>query len=163
MPALLRRRALSVAIAVTLAFAVPVTLGGCSLVRNAVEGASGVTVDIGGESVPDDFPTEDVPLTEGDVVYGASVGDAASKVWNVTISVADATAIDTITAELTAAGFAASPQAGADATGSTRGFAKESYAVLVLVSQNSGDSTWTANYTVTLTPPSASPTPAPAG
>jgi hypothetical protein len=161
MTALRRRRAtLSLVLAATLALSAPVLLSGCSLAKNVVENATGGKVDIGGKSVPKDFPKAEVPLIDGDVVYGAAVGSSDNKVWNVTIKVADVTAFDSISTQLTGAGFAV-VTTGGDDKGKTGTFAKEGWGVQLLVS-NSGDKTgWIANYTVAHADASASPTPTP--
>ena len=97
-------------LAVSLAFVAP-ALTGCGLIRDAVEQATGGEVDFGGKSVPDDFPSE-VPLIEGEVLSGASAGNADGKIWNVTIKVDDASAFDEIAAQFEAAGFEASELGG---------------------------------------------------
>lgn len=138
-------------------------LGGCSVVRNAVDSASGGKVDIGGTSVPKDYPKEDVPLIDGKVVYGVGAAGAGGRVWNVTIAVKDRTATQAITTQLTGAGFTATASAGSDATGDTASFAKGPYSVIVAVSNPTGKSQWLANYTVTKVDATPTPTSTPAG
>lgn len=137
--------------AVTLAIALTVLVGpalsGCS-VQNLVQNATGGQVDIGGKSVPKDFP-RDVPLAAGDVILGGSVGAGANKVWNVTISVTGASAFDDIATQLTGAGFAhEGVVGGSTAAGGTGTFQNDKFGVLVVVSKN-GDKGWFVNYTVT--------------
>ena len=150
-------RLVTVVIAATVLIGVPVTLSGCSLARNAVESATGV--DIGDGGVPDDFPAE-VPLVDGEVVFGGSAGTDDAKGWNVTINVADATAFDTASAALVAAGFAAPAALGTDATGTSGTFLKAPYTVILVVSQL--EEQWVANYTVTFTAETPVPTETPA-
>ncbi|TPW73123.1 hypothetical protein [Schumannella sp. 10F1B-5-1] len=159
-----RRRA-AAAIAVALALGVPTLLSGCSIVQNAVEGASGDKVDIGGPSVPKSYPTDEVPLVDGEVVYGAGLVDGKDKSWAVTVKVADAAAFDTISNQLTtAAGFTAASTPGADADGRTGTFAKAPYTVILLVTEDK-QLGWIADYTVSYAEPtaSASPSASPAG
>src|SRR5947208_16980031 len=73
-------------------------LTGCGAIKDVIEKATGGQVT-GGTSVPEDFP-DAVPLIEGEVLAGGAVGDADSKVWNVTIKVDDAGAFDQITTQL---------------------------------------------------------------
>lgn len=119
-------------------------LGGCSIIQNAIGGATGGVVP--GQSVPADFP-KDVPLIDGDVLLGLAVpGDNGEKAWNVTIKVDGIDAFDKIKTQLTDAGFEYQEvSVGADT--STGGFTKDPYTVLVVVAQADGD--WNANYTVT--------------
>ncbi|TPW75829.1 hypothetical protein [Schumannella soli] len=160
----LSRRLAVVALASTIALGVPVALSGCAIVQNAVEGASGDKVDIGGESLPKSFPAKDVPLVEGDVVYGAGIVEGSNKSWSVTKKVADGAAFDTISAQLVAAGFTASSTPGADADGRSGTFAKAPYSVILLVTQDKKLG-WIADYAVTQTAETASPSPSatPAG
>lgn len=138
------------------------TLSGCSLIRDTVDQASGGSVDIGGKSVPADYPKDVVPLTTGDVIYGAKVTTSEGTAWNVTISVSGREAMQQITTQLTGAGLTATASAGSDATGDTATFTKDPYTVIVVVTQPAtGDQKgkWVANYTVTKASPSASPSP----
>jgi hypothetical protein len=153
-------RAVSLALAIGLAVAGVGALGGCSLARNVVEGATGGKVDIGGASVPSTFPKDAVPLVTGDVVYGASLKTEEGQGWNVTIKVSGLDAYDGISTQLTGAGFTAG-QSGRDDLGATGTFAKDPYAVVVLVSKPDAKTGWTVNYTVTKSTPTASPTPTP--
>jgi hypothetical protein len=134
-------------LAVSLALVAP-ALTGCGVIQDAVEQATGGDVDFGGNSVPEDFPSE-VPLIDGEVLSGASAGNADGKIWNVTIKVEDASAFDEIKTQLEDAGFEASELGGTTGEGSTGTFTKDPYGVLVVV--GGGDSTegWVANYTVT--------------
>lgn len=153
-----RSRLTAVLLAVVVAIGVPVTLSGCSIARNVVEGATGV--DIGDGGIPDDFPTDQVPLIEGEVVFGGSGGTADARGWNVTVEVTDGTAFDTAKAALEAAGFAAGPAGGTDASGTSGTWLKEPYTVILVVS-SIDDGTWVANYTVTATAPVETPSETP--
>jgi hypothetical protein len=123
-------------------------LAGCSMVEGIIEQQTGGDVTIGGDTVPEDFPTADVPLPEGQVLNGSSFGNADGKTWNILFELTDPAAPDSITAQLEAAGFIAVTAAGTgfSETGGTLAFAKLPFAVNVLLGKT--DSGWTANYTV---------------
>lgn len=143
----LRKRTI---LAIALALAITPALSGCfgNPIEQIVEGATGGEVDLGGNSVPEGFPAE-VPLIEGEVLFGASLGNEEGKVWNVTIKVAGAEAIDTIVAELEGAGFTATEGfGGSTADGGTAVMDGAAYGVLVVVSKD-GEQGFVANYTVT--------------
>ncbi|MFZ2963975.1 MAG: hypothetical protein WA006_04740, partial [Rhodoglobus sp.] len=103
------RKRITVPVAIVLALAVTPALSGCfgNPVEQIIEGATGGDVDLGGASVPDGFPGE-VPLIQGEVVFGASIGNAEGRIWNVTIKVANAGALDQIVSQLEGAGFTSS-------------------------------------------------------
>lgn len=140
------RRLAAVALAASLLVAAPLTLTGCSMVEGIIETQTGGDIDLGGNTVPDDFPA-DVPLADGDIVNGSAIAsDGGEKVWNVLINVADPSAPDSIAAQLEGAGFT-SPGVG-DVTdeGGTLQYVKDDLVVNVLLAK-SGDG-WTGNYTV---------------
>jgi hypothetical protein len=141
-----RIRRLTVPLALLLVLGVAPAMSGCS-VQSLVENATGGTVDVGGKSVPKDFPA-DVPLIDGEVIYGAAVGPADARVWNVTVTVADVAAIDTISSQLSDAGFTAPVAPGTTANGAAGAFDGEKYGVLVAVTPDA-DNGFVANYTVT--------------
>lgn len=140
----LRRAALAAAVAVLL---VP-GLTGCigNPIESIIEGATGGDIDLGGSSLPEGFPAE-VPLYEGEIVYGIAIGDAAGKAFNVTVKVPAAAAADAIRAQLEGAGFTL--LGGSEPT-STSGAAYDGVAwgVVVVVTED-GAGNWVANYTVT--------------
>ncbi|MHA7986118.1 hypothetical protein ACX9R5_09945 [Rathayibacter sp. CAU 1779] len=141
----IRRAAIAVPLAVALAFGSTAALSGCSvqtLVRNITHGS----VKVGAHSVPSDFPSE-VPLAHGTVLYGVSAGSTGGKIWNVTIRVGGADALDSIAKQITDAGF----QQNLDHSGENGGsesFRKDPYTVLVVVTKDDAKG-WVANYTVT--------------
>jgi hypothetical protein len=145
------RKAVTVPLAVLIALAVTPALSGCfgNPVEQIIEGATGGDVDLGGKSVPDGFPSE-VPLAQGEVLFGASIGNEEGRVWNVTIKVADAGAIEQIVAQLEGAGFSTAAEGfgGSTADGGTAIVENDSYGVLVVVSKD-GENGFVANYTVT--------------
>ncbi|GAB3390294.1 hypothetical protein GCM10027568_13950 [Humibacter soli] len=140
-----RRAAVALPLAFALAFGSAAALSGCS-VQGIVKNVTHGHVDLGGKSVPADFPTA-VPLAKGEVLYGASVGSSDGKIWNVTIKVSGADAIDPISNQLTSAGFTEGMNSKTD-TGATATFTKDPYTVLVVVAKDNHKG-WVANYTVT--------------
>jgi hypothetical protein len=120
-------------------------------VQQIVGGATNGTVDVGGSSVPSDFPS-DIPLADGTVVSGNRVGTGDGAVWNVTITVADPTLPSELTTLLTDAGFrSTSDIPGMPDTGGTAALTNDVYGVVLVVTDNS-DATFSANYTVTAVP-----------
>ena len=143
-----------VPLAVAIAVAIAPSLTGCfgmmgNPLQGVIEGATGGNVDLGGTDLPDGFPTAEVPLYEGEIVSGMSLGDADGKIFNVLVKVPDASALDTIATQLEGAGFTA--DGGFTASGQDGGtaiYSNDSWSVLVLVSSDNAEG-WTANYTVT--------------
>lgn len=149
------RTRMTIPIAIVLAVAVAPALSGCfgNPIEQVIEGATGGDVDLGGSNVPNGFPAE-VPLIDGEVLFGGSFGSDDGRVWNVTIKVGSAGALDEIVAQLEGAGFTSSAEGFGSSTseGGTAIVENANYGVLVVVSQD-GDNGFVANYTVTeLTP-----------
>jgi hypothetical protein len=140
------RRLATVALAATLLVTAPLTLSGCSMVEGLIESQTGGDIDLGGSTVPEDFPAE-VPLADGEIVNGSAISAAGGeKVWNVLINVADPSAPDSIAAQLEAAGFTSPGVGGVTEDGGTLQYVQGDLAVNVLLAK-AGDG-WTANYTV---------------
>jgi hypothetical protein len=141
-------------IAIALAVVLTPALAGCAggipgPVQGIIKEATGGNVDLGGEGLPQEFPAAEVPLYEGDIVFGAGLGSGSEKVFNVTVSVQDAGAVDQISSQLAAAGFEATAEASLSSDqGGTLIYTSEAWGVLVVVAAD-GDGAWTANYTVT--------------
>ena len=145
----MRLRTLPIAIA--LALVLTPALTGCgSPIEQLVEGATGGDVDLGGASVPEGFPSDAVPLTEGEVVFGMGLGDGTGRVWNVTIKVAGLETIDSIKAELEGAGLTPNEAGlgGVSDQGAAAFYESDAYGVLVVIT-NDGNNGFVANYTVT--------------
>jgi hypothetical protein len=152
-------RALTVAIAASLLVASPLLLSGCSLLPG--HGGTGINIpgvgSFGSGKLPSSWPKE-VPVISGDVLTGASIGNANSKDgqgWNATIKVSGADAYGQIKTQLTGAGFKvdSEPDSG-DAQGGTGTFASSKFDVLVVVTKADEKTGWVANYTVTTATPS---------
>jgi len=137
-------------IALAIALAMTPALSGCfgNPVESIIEGATGGEVDLGGTSLPADFPTDQVPVIDGDIIYGGSIGSGAEKVFNVTIRVSDGAALQQIKDELEGAGFVSQADMGEATSGGTYIASSDAWGVLVVVSED-GSNGWVANYTVT--------------
>lgn len=140
-------RAAAIVLGSVLLLAFP-ALTGCAAVEGIIEQQTGGDVDLGGDTVPEDFPAE-VPLAEGDVVNGSAITAAEGKVWNVLINVSDPAAPDSIAAQLEEAGFTSVGTGEITDSGGTLTYTKDALAVNVLLGKT--DSGWTANYTVAQT------------
>jgi len=141
-------RAAIVALGALLLIALP-TLTGCSLVEGIIEQQTGGDVDLGGNTVPADFPA-DVPLADGTVVNGSKItASGGQTVWNVLINATDPAAPDSIAAQLEAAGFVSPGVGEMTENGGTLTYTKDDLVVNVLLAKI--DSGWTANYTVART------------
>lgn len=143
MPALTRRLA---PIALALGVALAPTLAGCvgNPIETIIEGATGGNVDLGGPALPEGYPAADVPVIEGEVLFGGSIGGESGRIYNVTVKVAGEASIADIRSQLEAAGFTTEP----GSTGATYIGTSRDWGVLVVVTQD-GDNGWVANYTVT--------------
>jgi len=141
-------RAAVVALGAVLLVGLP-TLTGCSVVEGIIEQQTGGDVDLGGNTVPADFPSE-VPLADGDVVNGSKItGGDGETVWNVLMNVSDPAAPDSIAAQLEGAGFTSAGTGEVTDSGGTLTYTKDALVVNVLLGKT--DSGWTANYTVAQT------------
>lgn len=122
-------------------------LTGCSVIEGIIEQQTGGDVDLGGNTVPDDFPSE-VPLASGDIVNGSTAtGANGERVWNVLMNVSDSDAPASIAAQLEGAGFAtAEGVGGVTDQGGTLTYTNGALVVNVLLAKV--DAGWTANYTV---------------
>ncbi|MET4704938.1 MULTISPECIES: hypothetical protein [Microbacteriaceae] len=136
---------LTVPIAIVIALLAGPALAGCS-VQNLVHDVTGGKVDVPGKSVPKDFPSE-VPLASGEVLSGAGVGDAKSKIWNVSVRAADSTAINDVLASLTSAGFECKTLTETTADGGALVGDKDTLNVAVVEIKD--DKGFVLNYTVT--------------
>ena len=123
-------------------------LSGCfaNPLETVIEGATGGEVDLGGTTIPDGFPSE-VPLYDGEVTYGASLGSEPDVVYNVTMKVPDASALDEAKMQLEDAGFTIQVQGEPNADGGTVIADSDTYGVLLVVAKSGAD--FLANYTVT--------------
>lgn len=72
-------------------------------VEDAIEGATGGDVSLGGE-LPADFPTT-IPLVDGDVTFAGGAGDTDGKGWVVVLTSSAADPVADAAAALEGAGF----------------------------------------------------------
>ncbi len=152
-----RRRLPLIAVAGSLALAVPLMLSGCSLVHLPGSSSTGDGISIpgvgsvGSGKLPSDYPASDVPVIKGDVISGLSLGSGKDKACNVTIKVSGVDAFDEIEKELKGAGFTEQDGVGGKTDdGATGVFTKDKYNVAVLLSKADDKTGFVANYTVTL-------------
>ena len=146
-----KRRHYSAVLALVMALAITPALSGCfgNPLEGIIEGATGGDVDLGGNSVPDGYPTSEVPLFDGEIIYGGSITAEGATIFNVTIKVPDASAIDTIKSQLEGAGLTSAAEGGATGVeGLGAVFQNDKWGVLVVVSED-GSNGFVANYTVT--------------
>ncbi|MEC5168613.1 hypothetical protein [Glaciihabitans sp. GrIS 2.15] len=136
---------ITVPIALALALLAGPALAGCS-VQNLVHDVTGGKVDVPGKSVPKDFPGE-VPLSSGEVLSGAGVGDAKSKIWNVSVRAKGNTAIDEVLTTLTSAGFTCKTLTATTADGGA--LVGDKGKLNVAVVEIKDDKGFVLNYTVT--------------
>jgi hypothetical protein len=146
------RKRVTVPLVIVLALAVTPALSGCfgNPIQQIVSGATGGNVDLGGKSVPDGYPTTEVPLIQGEIVSGIALGnDKDGKVFNVAVKVSGMDAVDTIKSELEGAGLTANGDIGGSTdAGATLVYSSDKWGVLVLVALDKENGT-VANYTVT--------------
>ncbi|CAN5282895.1 hypothetical protein BH11ACT4_BH11ACT4_20450 [soil metagenome] len=143
------RKTITAVIAISLALTITPAIAGCGLVKGVIEQQTGGSVDLGGKSIPKDFPTGEVPLANGEVIYGAGIKGSDGQVWNVTIKVGDGNSFDQIKGQLEGAGFtAADGVGGSTADGGIGTFTNDKYNIAVVVSKDSANG-FVANYTVT--------------
>jgi hypothetical protein len=111
-------------------------------VSGAVKDATGVDVNLDGNTLPDGFPTE-VPTISGDIKVSGSLGVGADKVWTVSIAVADlAAGFEEATGKLLAAGFTSDFDASADGA-STGIFTNATYTAMVTATNDGTNNTVT--------------------
>lgn len=141
-------RAAAVVLGAVLLAGLP-ALTGCAAIEGIIEQQTGGDVDLGGNTVPEDFPA-DVPLAEGEVVNGSKItGGGGETVWNVLLNVSDPAAPDSIAAQLEGAGFSSAGTGDVTDSGGTLTYTKDNLVVNVLLGKT--DTGWTANYTVART------------
>lgn len=126
------------ALAASVAVFASVALAGCFAnpieglvkggVEQAVEGATGGDVSLGGQ-LPAGFPSE-IPLIDGEIGFGGSAGEGSEAGWVVTIQSEAADPIAEARAKLEAAGFTAEAGFEGD-TGSLAAYRNERYGVVV--------------------------------
>lgn len=148
------RRTLLAPVAITLALALTpmITACGANPIQDIIKGATGGQVDVGGTTIPADFPKE-VPLANNDVIAAGSFGTSEDgKVWNVTIKVSDLSAINGIAQQFSDAGFTTLGDSLNLEEGAGNIFSKDPYTVLVVIAKDDKSGVL-ANYSVTYMKP----------
>lgn len=137
----------TIPIAVVMALAAAPLLTGCfgNPVHNIAKSASGGKVDVGGTSIPSDFP-KSIPVYSGKVVSAAALGSGAKEIWNVSIQVPDPNALKDIQSALTKAGLTTQAEGNAGKVGASLIATGKTYSVAVLLAKDSHG--FIANYTV---------------
>ena len=142
------RNRFTVPMAIALTVLAGPALVGCSgnPIQNIINGATGGKVDLGGNTVPKDFP-DDVPLYDGEVLSGAAIHSDNDSVWNVSVRIPDIAAADTIKSDLEAAGFKSEVESEMTKDGGAIVADGDKYGVAVVIAKD--DKGFIANYTVT--------------
>jgi hypothetical protein len=143
------RTRIAVPLAIAASLVVLPALTGCTgIINGIVNQASGGQVDLGGQSVPATFPSE-IPLISGEIIYGLAITpDDGADGWSVIVKVDGVGAIDTITAQMEAAGFVKNETIGGTTDeGATAAFESANYNVLVAIANDSTSGS-VATYTV---------------
>jgi hypothetical protein len=143
------RTRIAVPLAIAASLVVLPALTGCTgIINGIVNQASGGQVDLGGQSVPASFPSE-IPLISGEIIYGLAITpDDGADGWSVIVKVDGVGAIDTITAQMEAAGFVKNETIGGTTDeGATAAFESANYNVLVAIANDSTSGS-VATYTV---------------
>lgn len=147
-----RKRTFTVALAVSISLLLTPTLAGCvnpfggNPIGNVIKNATGGKVDIGGSSVPSDFPKE-VPLINNDVVFATAIGSGDKKVWEVTVKVSSLDDFDKIKSQMESAGLTGK-LSDFQLSGDSRSgvFVGDTYGALVVVTGDKDG--YVASYTV---------------
>jgi len=141
------RRRIAVPIAIVLALSSAPLLTGCfgNPIQGAIKAATGGKVNVGGGSIPSDFP-KSVPVYKGKVDEAVGLGTGSKEVWNVTVEVPGASSYDGIKSALTGAGFKVVGSGTAGSSGEGLIATNKVYSVIVGVTGTG--SKWAANYTV---------------
>ncbi|MCU1507943.1 MAG: hypothetical protein JWQ12_208 [Glaciihabitans sp.] len=140
-------RTISIPLAVVLALGTAPLLTGCfgNPIQNLVKGATGGQVDVGGTSIPADFP-KNVPVLDGKVVLAGAIGKGADKVWNVTVQVTGADPSADLEAKLKSAGFKETAVTPNGTAGKSIVAADDTHSLLVVIAKDKD--AWVVSYSV---------------
>jgi hypothetical protein len=143
------RRRIAIPLALVLAVSSVPMLTGCfgNPLQGVVKAATGGKVDLGGGSLPKDFPSS-IPVYKGKIVSAIGLGSGKKEIWNITVQIPGADTGDSIKSDLTKAGYTVQ-SIGTTDTGSSLAADNKTYGVLVVTSKDSSKGYWIANYTVT--------------
>jgi hypothetical protein len=140
------RRRYTIPLAIVAAAATLPLLTGCfgNPVQGLVKAATGGKVDVGGNSLPADFP-KSIKVYSGKIDYAIAVDSGKKEAWNVTVEVPNLAAAKEIETELKGSGLKVT-EAVTGTTGTVISGSSSSYSVIVAVSGSAKK--WIANYTV---------------
>jgi hypothetical protein len=141
-------RKIAVPVALVMALSAVPLLTGCfgNPVEGVVSGVTGGKVDVGGTTIPSDFP-KSVPLYKGKILSVAAIGDDKQKIFNIGISVPGPEAMSDIKSQLTSSGFKTEVQGNVGKVGASLVTTNKDYGVAVLLAKSGKG--YQANYTVT--------------
>jgi hypothetical protein len=139
-----------VPIAIVLAVSSVPLLTGCfgNPIQGALNAATGGKVNLGGGSLPSDFPSA-VPVYKGKIDSALGLGSGDKKVFNVTVELPNGNAINDIKSELAGAGFKTDESGTIGDSGASIIADNKKYGVLVVATEDTSTKKWIANYTVT--------------
>jgi len=139
-----------VPIAIVLAVSSVPLLTGCfgNPIQGAINAATGGKVNLGGGSLPSDFPSS-VPVYKGKIDSALGLGSGSKKVFNVTVELPNGNAYNDIKSELSGGGFKTDESGTIGNSGASIIADNKTYGVLVVVTEDSSTKKWIANYTVT--------------
>jgi hypothetical protein len=125
-------------------------LTGCfgNPIEGALKAATGGKVNLGGGSLPTDFPSS-VPVYKGKIDSALGLGSGSKKVFNVTVELPGGNAYNDIKSELSGAGFKTDESGTIGDSGASIVADNKTYGVLVVLTKDSSTKKWIANYTVT--------------
>jgi hypothetical protein len=140
-------RKIAIPLAILVAVSAVPMLTGCfgNPVQGVLNAATGGKVNLGGSSLPKDFPSS-VPVYKGKIDTALGLGSGSKEIWNVTVQVPGVSTYSDIKSSLTSAGFKVAGSGSAGASGEGLIASNKTYSVIVGVT-GSG-SKWIANYTV---------------
>ena len=143
------RRRIAIPLALVLAVSSVPMLTGCfgNPIQGAINAATGGKVNLGGGSIPADFPKV-VPVYSGKIISALGLGSGKKKIWNVTVQIPGSDAGNSIKSDLEKAGFTVDESGTSDA-GNSFIADNKTYGVLVVTSKDTSKGYWIANYTVT--------------
>jgi hypothetical protein len=132
-------------VAIVLAVSTVPLLTGCfgNPIQSAIKAATGGKVNVGGGSLPSDFPSS-IPVYKGTISEAVALGKGSKEIWNVTVNLPNEAAYNDIKSELSGAGF----KIEATGTGSTEGLVASNKTYSIIVGATEVGKQWEANYTV---------------
>lgn len=69
-----------------------------------IKNATGADVDLGGQSIPKDFPSQ-IPVAEGEIEFGGSMKTDGTRIWTLRIKSNDPSVFQKVQSQLLANGF----------------------------------------------------------